>query len=313
MQESSLSIGAKLATGGQGHVHDLGGRGAGYVYKEYLDPVAVNGAELAELVALPARMPPRERDCLLERTAWPLARVLDGTLVKGFIMKRVPERFWALRFNKPKPRELQYLLFPPKPQLWGEIVPLDAPGRLAVARETADLFRLLHAKGMVIGDVSMSNLLWSDEPVGIFLIDCDGIRLLGRPPVMPQPETVDWNDPQQPTQGPDQDTDRYKLALLVARVLTRTDTLRPGDELPFVPGLPERVTREVAARFLEAARPRGARPGAEHWIMALSDRGTIELPPLPPVRNRPSIPEAPLDQPRQRPLIHFSPRTSDSS
>ncbi|MEU0521673.1 hypothetical protein [Streptosporangium sp. NPDC006007] len=307
LQENSLSIGSKLGAGGQGVVHDLQGPGAGYVYKEYLKPAAVNDAELSELVKLPKELTPSESERLLQQSAWPLARVLDGAQVKGFIMRKVPDLFWGRQDRGPKLRELQFLLFEPKP-LWGDIVPLDAEGRLEVARQAAALFHMLHSKGLVIGDVSMSNLLWAHNPVGIFLLDCDGIRSHGRRPVMTQPETLDWNDPLQTATGADQDTDRYKLALLVARVLTRSHNLRPGDPLDFVPGLPDRVVRETAARFGDAGRPRGTRPDTGHWIMALSDRGTIDLQPLPPVRRLRALPMAPLDQKSsQRPVIRLTP------
>jgi hypothetical protein len=201
---------------------------------------------------------------------------------------------------------LQYLLYEPK-WMWGDIAPPDIDGRLGIARNTVALFRLLHSRRLVVGDVSMSNLLWS--PAGqIFLLDCDGVRELGAVPVLPQPETLDWDDPSQPASGPDLDTDRYKLALLVARVLTRSPALRPGAPVARPPGLPERIAGEVAARFAEAAGPRGSRPDAAQWARALDARGVIELPPLPPVRKTPSLPEAPMDGGRRpRRMIQLPP------
>lgn len=312
LQLGSLPLGVKLGEGGQGAVYDLEPRGpwsqgTGYVYKEYLRPAAVDGAALADLVALPGRLPAGERDRLLQQTAWPLARVLEGNQVRGFVMAKVPDRFWGRQATGRKLREAQYLMFEPRP-LWGDIVPPDAAGRLEVARQAASLFQLLHARGLVVGDVSMRNLLWSPAPIGIFLLDCDGIRVQGRRPVMPQPETPDWNDPLQPPSGPDQDTDRYKLALLIVRILACDHGLRPTPDEPprLVPGLPERVVREVTKRFAEAAGPRGTRPDASQWALALSDRDTIELPPPGPVRRPPDLPKAPLDLPGRRPVIRFT-------
>lgn len=192
--------------------------------------------------------------------------------------------------------------------MWGDITPPDAEGRLEIARRTVALFRLLHGKGLVVGDASMSNLLWS--PAGeIYLLDCDGIRETGTRPVLPQPFTPDWDDPEQPSTGPDLDTDRHKPALLVARVLTRTSALRPGQPVACLPGVPERIAAEVSARFADAARPRGWRPEAAHWARALDERGVIELGALPPVRKPPNLPRAPLDgrQGRQRPMIQLPP------
>lgn len=253
----------------------------------------MHGAALKRLVDLPGRLPGADRDALLRQAAWPLARVVDGRAVKGFVMRVVPQAFWGDAAAGPRLRELQYLLYKPKP-MWGDIAPPDAEGRLRVARNTVGLFRLLHDRGLTVGDVSMKNLLWS--PAGeVFLLDCDGARELGERPVLPQTHTPDWNDPLEPPTGPELDTDRYKLALLVARVLTRTSALRPGDEMRCVPGLPDRVVTETAARFAEAGRARGLRPDAAQWARALDDRGVVKLAPLPPVRRPPRLPKAPLD------------------
>ncbi|MFV2178998.1 hypothetical protein ACFHW2_22775 [Actinomadura sp. LOL_016] len=289
---ADLAPGRELGVGGQGKVYELRGALTGHVFKEYVLS-GVDGAALKRLVDLPARLSGPDRDALLRQAAWPLARVLDGGAVKGFVMRVVPRAFWGNAATGPRLRELQYLLYRPKP-MWGDIAPPDADGRLRVARNTAGLFRLLHGHGLIVGDVSMKNLLWS--PAGeVFLLDCDGVRELGERPVLPQTHTPDWNDPREPPTGPELDTDRYKLALLVARVLTRTHALRPGDEVGCVPGLPDRVVAEVTARFAEAGRARGLRPDAAQWARALDDRGVIQLAPLPPVRRPPKLPKVPLD------------------
>ncbi|MFI0487229.1 hypothetical protein [Actinomadura sp. 9N215] len=301
-----LTLGAEIGTGGQGRVLEVRGDGSGHVFKEYLQPGKVNGDALKRLVELPGALSGDDRAALLRQAAWPLARVLDGGVVKGFVMRRVPPEFWGRAAPGMKLREFQYLLFEPK-AMWGEITPPGADGRLEIVRNAVALFRLLHSHRLVVGDVSMNNLLWS--PGGdVFLLDCDGIRATGTHPVLEQPSTLDWDDPEQPVTGPDLDTDRYKLALLVARVLTRTSALRPGGAVEYVPGVPERIAGEVAARFAEAAEGRGLRPDAAHWARALDERGVIELGPLPPVRRPPSLPEAPMDGRRgQRPMIQLPP------
>jgi DNA-binding helix-hairpin-helix protein with protein kinase domain len=253
-----------------------------------------------------ARRRQSERDQLGRQAAWPLARVLDGTRITGFVMAKVPERFYGMQAKGPKLRELQFLLYEPKP-MWGDITPLDADGRLELVRAAAALFSVFHRLSLVIGDVSMNNFLWSANPIGLFLLDCDGVRTVGRRPVTAQAKTVDWDDPFQPPTGPDLDTDRYKLALLIGRVLSRHPQVRPGDQLSFVPRLPERVTGEVAQRFAEAGQAAGTRPDADHWVKALSDRGTIDLGPLPPPRQPANLPRAPVDQPAQRPTIQLRP------
>ncbi|MCD0447622.1 hypothetical protein LO762_00195 [Actinocorallia sp. API 0066] len=307
LHKHDLSLGDQLGTGGQGTVFALKGKGKGLVYKEYLNPGMVNGVELAELVALPSRaFTDAERRRLRAQTAWPRNRVLDGGVVKGFLMERVPDEFSGQAAAGAKLLELQYLLYPPKP-LWGSITPLDVDGRLHAVRQAAALFQLLHSKGLVIGDVSMVNLLWSHTP-GIHLLDCDGIRRQGHPPVTAQAETPDWDDPTQPPGGPDLDTDRYKLALLVVRVLARDSGVRPLQAPTLLPGLPQRIVEEVTKRFAEANGPRGTRPDAARWCAALSERGTITLGPLPPPRQPPNLPKAPVDLPGPRGTIPLPPR-----
>ena len=305
LQKSDLQLEAQLGLGGQGTVHDLSGQGTGLVYKEYLVPGEVNGAELRALVALPGRMDVTDRDVLLTQTAWPRNLVLDGGTVTGFLMPKVPVPFWWASATGPRLMELQYLLFPPKP-LWSSITLPDAQGRLKLARRVASLFQLLHGQGIVVGDVSMANLLWSEQG-DVYLLDCDGTRRHGHLPVTPQPETPDWDDPHQPGTGPDLDTDRYKLALLISRILTFNYGYRPGGPPAFVPGLPSRVVTEVTTRLVAAAGPRGTRPDAAQWSLALSDRGTITLGPLPPVRQSPQLPKAPSDGREPRPTLHLRP------
>lgn len=295
IDESDLTLGDELGRGGQGRVVRIEGPEQGYVFKQYIVPGA-DPAALKRLVDLPASLQPADQRRLREQSAWPLARVRNGGVVSGFVMREIPGHFFGQNAaGRPKARELQYLLYEPKPA-WGDITPLDIGGRIAFAREFGFLVRLLHDRHLVIGDISMSNLLWSHgDPPGVFLLDCDGIRLLGAPPVLRQAETPDWADPKAPPSGLDLDSDRYKLALVIGRVLTRTADLHPEAELPPLPGVPPRVVRAVTELWRQAAGEHGVRPDAQQWLMALSERGEITLPVPPPVRQRPAIPMAELD------------------
>lgn len=313
VEETALSVGAELGSGGQGTVYRVDGQ-PGLVFKRY----KVTGADpdaLKILVDLPAQLPPSERNRLHASTAWPLARVYDKGQLSGFLMQEIPSRFTAANdAGGIKLRELQFLVYPRKP-LWGQIVPPDgvsAQARIAVAREFTHLVSLLHSKALIVGDVSMNNVLWTGTdgaPASIFLIDCDGIRKLGSRPVLRQAETLDWNDPQQPASGPNLDTDRYKLALLVGRVLSVSAYARPGEPLALVPGVPDRVAERVLATWQRAAGPQGSRPGPAEWALALSDREEIILAPPPPVRQRPLLPRQPLegDSAQTRPVIQLRP------
>jgi hypothetical protein len=113
----------------------------------------------------------------------------------------------------------------------------------------------------------------------VMLIDCDGMRREGRAPVLPQAETLDWNDPRAaPDSAPDMDRDRYKLALAVLRVVTGRLDARPGEgSVVNGHGLSEHA-RESVEQLLElAAGPVGTRPTAIAWAAALSGRESITV------------------------------------
>lgn len=278
VDEASLHLDGELGSGGQGTVHRLIGWSGPLVYKRYKVPGA-DGDALAALVRLPATLAPAERDRLLHDTAWPLARVVRGGQVTGFLMQAIPWRYFGLNAaGDMKARQLQFLLFDQKP-MWGNIVsvPMTASLRASVAAECTRLVFLLHSKKLVIGDVSLMNILWTPgSPAEVFFIDCDGIRVTGARPVLPQADTPDWDDPEQGPSGPDLDSDRYKLALLVGRVLCGRAMLRPGQPLPFQPGTPARVSSQVS-RLWDRAKARGSRPDAWEWLQALTAREKVPL------------------------------------
>ncbi|WP_327045344.1 hypothetical protein OG320_27110 [Microbispora sp. NBC_01189] len=247
------------------------------VYKEYMPQAGqVNATALAELVAFGHRT--GEVGHLLAQCAWPVARVVHGDRVTGFLMRCVPDEFYGPVGGNPKLVELQYLLYKPN-WAWQDLHQPDIAGRLELATLAAKLIDLLHTHGWIVGDLSFRNLLWRPgQPYKVFMLDCDGLRRHGAEPVLRQAHTPDWNDPYQTTSGPDVDTDRYKLALLVARVLAQAAGVRPGQSLELLPGLPEHVVTAVQRLFTNAAGPRGTRPSASDWVRALSRRTTVRVP-----------------------------------
>jgi DNA-binding helix-hairpin-helix protein with protein kinase domain len=293
IDEAALQRGVELGSGAQGWVYRVHGQPEPSAFKKYKNPRMAEPAALKTLTDLPGQLRPSERDRLHQQTAWPLARVYDKGQLSGFLMREIPGQFMAPNSaGAMKKRELQYLLYPRAP-LWGDIVPADGVStqtRVDVAREFTALVTLLHTRTLVIGDVSMLNLLWTGtggQPVTIFLIDCDGIRKLGQAPVMKQVETPDWLDPHLPPTGLDLDTDRYKLALAVGRILSSQAKLEPAkDPLALPSDLPDRMAGRIEALWKQAAGPYGRRPDANQWLNALADRDEIVLRPLGTVRPR---------------------------
>jgi|GEM_PF-542030 len=279
-----------LGEGGQGVVTRVHGPGS-LVYKEYMPQAGtVNGHALADLVSFGHSLPLGERQLLFAHCAWPVARILHGERVTGFLMREVPGEFRGTIGGKSKLVELQYLLYTPN-WSWQDLHQPDLAGRVTIALLATQLVDLLHGYGFVLGDISLRNLLWRPAPpYRIFVLDCDGFRRHGGEPVLRQAHTPDWDDPHQPATGPDLDTDRYKLALLMGRLLTRDAYVRPGQDMELLSGLDPHVAAAVTELFAQAAEPRGLRPTAAEWAQAVRGRRRILLK-RPPVRQVATPPE----------------------
>ncbi|MEV1244852.1 hypothetical protein [Nonomuraea sp. NPDC049750] len=275
-----------LNDGGQGVVTRLIGP-QDVVYKEYLKSAGtVNGQALADLVEFGAGLPRDDQERLFSSCAWPIARVVEGNRAVGFLMPEVPDDFHDLIQGRPRLVELQFLLFPQK-RAWQDLRLPDLRGRIQLVRRFAELVDFLHGHQYVIGDVSARNLLWSaQEPYKVHILDCDGFRRLGAESVLKQAHSPDWEDPLEPPTGPDLDTDRYKLAMLIGRILARNAYVRPGGELPLLAGLPDDLAGRVRSTFARAASPAGTRPSAREWVRAIEGREWIAVS-RPPVRPRP--------------------------
>lgn len=306
VEQSALNLGEVLDKGGQGEVYTLGDR-PDQVFKRYFMP-NVNAAALAGLVGFPLRLRPAEQRTLEENTAWPTEMVLAKGQAVGFLMRRVPPAFVARTASaKGQLRELQYLLYEPNP-LWGDIEPLDADDRVELVRAFVELLRILHRHAVVLGDISMRNILWAPgDPPQLFVLDCDSARFESSPSVLPQANTPDWDDPHAPPGSSDLDSDRYKLALFVARVLSRDAYLRPGKELQLLPGIENPIAELVRKSFERAGGARGSRPDADEWARALSGRASIALTPPAPRAPVPLLPLAEMDNRGEREVIQLRP------
>ncbi|MFD5798172.1 hypothetical protein ACFWIO_32540 [Streptomyces diastatochromogenes] len=295
-----LNLGDRIGDGGQGEVYEVGGPDR-LLYKSYREPHKVNGDELADLVALRQQLGPADRDRLDAETAWPLCRVLDGGRVTGFLMHRAPDSMtWRTARGDTRLTDLSYLLRRPK-AAW-QAVPQPTPAeRYALVLAVVELFAWLHALGLVVGDVSQANVLWTVRPgPAVHLLDCDGVRPAGRAPVLDQADTPDWLDPLAAPGAVTVDSDRYKVALVVGRVLGQDAYTAPGRTLTLLPGvLDERRERAVRALWEQAAGPRGGRPHLGQWRTALAGRETIKLMAAEPAP-KPPVDRSKFDGPRRR-------------
>ncbi|MCH5676186.1 hypothetical protein [Streptomyces gilvus] len=276
------------------------------LFKEYKDPSKVNSGALADLVAFRQSLGASDLSRLDSLAAWPLCRVMEGGRTLGFLMRRAPsEMTWRTAAGSTKLLELQYLIRPPK-VAWQEVSQPTPEKRRALTLACVEAIGWFHSAGLVIGDISQANVLWSLTPdTAVHFLDCDGFRRVGRAAVQAQAATPDWNDPLVPSTEATVDTDAYKTALVAARILTRDPYVMPGKDLTLVAGcLNDRQDAAVRRLFSQAAGERGTRPRPSEWQTALSDRGTIALTAAAP-RPRPAVDHTVLDGLRDRTPINL--------
>jgi hypothetical protein len=296
----SLALGVRVGDGGQGEVYDVGGPG-GLLYKSYREPGKADGGELAALVALRQGLTAADRDRLDREAAWPLCRVMDGGRATGFLMRRAPDSMtWRTSRGEPRLTDLSYLLRPPR-AAWGAVAQPSPAERYALVVAVLGLFRWLHALGLVVGDVSHANVLWTVRPgPAPYLLDCDGVRVVGRPPVLEQADTPDWHDPLAASGTATVDSDRYKAALVAGRVLSQDPYVTPGKPLRPLSGvLDDRRADAVRVLWEQASGARGTRPHLAQWCTALAGRDTIRLIAAEP-GPKPVVDRSKFDGPRTR-------------
>jgi DNA-binding helix-hairpin-helix protein with protein kinase domain len=299
IERSALGPMVKLDDGGQGVVYRTVQR-PGVLFKEYHGGTQVDTKALEKITAAVYQLPEVQRAWLQQRAAIPTNLVFHQRQCVGFLMPEAPASFREDIGGKSKLLELQYLIYRPKP-IWAHLRLPDAAGRLALLRRVAILFDQLHQVQVVIGDVSFRNLLWTVNPEpDIFLIDCDGMRLTGELPAVPSVETVDWDDPALAGRAPGLSSDRYKLGLLMHRVLTGTPDTRPASPRVDVEGQP--IAPELLSLLDKVKDDESVpRPLASEWLQTLEGRPRI---PLLPVKQR--RPRQSAEEP-QRPMIRVKP------
>jgi hypothetical protein len=276
LDEAGLSLGDEIGDGGQGKVFELRDDSS-LVFKRYHHQFhrAFDPGALQDLILLDQGVSANGRP-LPDWAAWPHARVTSQGQVVGFLMKRVPMAFTATIGGRQRLTDLSYLAQDPRP-IWGPVRLPDDADRLRILSHLASALDALHGHGLVVGDLSFGNVLWATAPLGVMLIDCDGIHLEGGRSVMPQADTLDWHDPQAGADPPDRDRDRYKLSLAILRVLTRTLSSVPDQADSLELHVPQELDAPVRALMQRAAGPRGSRPTAHEWGMVLRGRRMVPV------------------------------------
>ena len=188
-------------------------------------------------------MSPNDRAFILERTRWPTTIVLDGGRLHGFLMPRWRPSSTA-GTGSPRARNRRVRLELPvetpavrvQPASCSRRPAADPAQTLALVRDLATMMATLHRYGLVIGDVSARNILWTDRPSPrVALIDCDGIRPAGGRGVVTPKQSPEWDDPTLTNHETTQASDVYKLALAAYRAVWMASSDRPPADLGATP------------------------------------------------------------------------------
>jgi DNA-binding helix-hairpin-helix protein with protein kinase domain len=183
--------------------------------------------------------------------AWPLRVVVDdGGSACGILLPLIPERFFQDVTDRTgarhrDPREVD-MLFGATADMARIGLPAATPrDRLRIAVQIVKVYRAMHDRGMIVGDISGRNMVYdvSDGRPRVLVVDADGSRVEGsRGAFGSQPQTPHWEPPEallaarklkqaaragrtdtaalvSQTMVQNRRTDVYKLALMLVRVL----------------------------------------------------------------------------------------------
>jgi hypothetical protein len=202
---------------------------------------------------------------LAAHTSWPVAKITDTAgRVVGCVIPEAPAKYRDAALGRFL--EIDWLCVPDSRMSDAGLVPPTFDERLTVARGLAEIGAFFERRRLVYSDWSYSNAFWSASDHAVYVIDVDECAAA---PVgnLHHPN---WEDPLTPSDTPaDLFTDRYRLALLVARCLTgRRDV---ADVLDGIDDLEHKDLARVSRLLREMLRTadRSARPAVGELNAAL--------------------------------------------
>lgn len=272
----------------------------GWLAKLYRqDQYPQDARRLDLLIAAPDKLAHADRAALYAGTCWPAARIHEpGNPTTGCVIPIAPEQYRGeLRrggFSERRFVEIDWLA---KSAESIRRIGLPSPGfdgRLAACRRLTELAAILESLDLVYSDWSFSNAFWSPDLRAVYLIDVDGCQ----PTKMPDIHQPNWADPLTP-QGTDADryTDRYRIALLVAKCMTGERDERAFHTVAESPWPNQPAVREVLLDML-LATDRERRPSAAQLHQALNSGPYLRAVPRPTRSALPPAPPLPLTIPQ---------------
>jgi len=276
----------EIGHGGEGRVYEFTDNPE-LVYKEYFvsSQTPPNPEALARLIDLPASWSVAERKWFETRTVWPKSAVLDHGRLRGYIMNRIPETFSRLHGIRKNPRSVlcdwNFLSlrnnYRSNTNLTSDIPDLGTADITQLVVDLSKTIAFLHEHGVIIGDLSGRNLIWTNQPsLYVMLIDCDGFRIRGSSGVNYTKQTPDWIDPA--LKGPaNQQSDIYKLSLAAFRAIWGAGTDLPPTgiaDLEAPPHVPAKLPSLIARSSTTSQRPTAAQ-----WVQELTESRPLVPPP----------------------------------
>jgi hypothetical protein len=196
----------------------------GWLYKAYRKtPSAAGVSRIDMLVDFPQLMGPGDRVLVDTYTAWPAARVVDAAnQTTGVLLPLAPEKYrlqWTLPTGRVTQKflDVDLLALSAQEQRQKGLPPQSLEQRISVCASIVAAADLLERHHLVYLDWSYANVFWCPTDHSAYLIDLDGASYGPRPQI----QAPQWEDPHVSLGSPaGNDTDRYRVALLIARCLT---------------------------------------------------------------------------------------------
>ncbi|MGB6162735.1 MAG: hypothetical protein WCF33_19975 [Pseudonocardiaceae bacterium] len=197
------------------------------VFKSHLITDA-DMTRIDQLVALAANASASDRVLLNSHMSWPAARVTSTShMTYGVVIPIAPPAYWVnLRLNesqtKYKPLEIDWLASAPEKCERHNVPVPNFANRVKICADIVAVAELLERHNLVYGDWSYANALWSADECAGYVIDLDGCAFGTRTSL----GTQNWDDPHATGKQTDTFSDRYGVALLLARCLTGERDIR---------------------------------------------------------------------------------------
>ena len=265
-----------------------------WVYKEYRSEVSTNGVQqLDRLIRLPEQMTASDKALVDAHTSWPAARVVDARQVTtGVLMPLAPDIFrttWQLPSGRIRLDwlEVDVLALTEARQIQIKLSPQPMSKRILICASIAAIGALLERNGLAYLDWSYANVFWSTRDHSAYVIDLDSCSFGPRLQI----ESPNWADPLVPRgMNAGNESDRYRVALLVARCLTgiRTDNAEVRSSLDALGSHGDAIGKvaHVLMRTLNA-QSLSERPSISELSVALKAAEEVAAPGIRrPTRNR---------------------------